>query len=94
MNRQELNKAISAEANIPKTEVDRILDSFFRLLMECILKGEKVKLTGIGTIQLRRTCGRRYWNPKTRKVMELLPDSRPKFTPSALLKRKVKCQKR
>jgi integration host factor subunit alpha len=52
-------------------EAARLVDNFFRLLRERLLKGEKVQLTGFGTFLVKTRRERRGRNPKTGDIIAI-----------------------
>jgi DNA-binding protein HU-beta len=90
MNKQNLIDTISADAELPKIAVDRMLDSFMRRVQESIAKGEKVKLAGFGAFELKKAAGRLGRNPKTGETIQIAPRARPRFVPSHSFKGRIK----
>ena len=52
-------------------EAARLVDIFFRLLRERLLKGEKVQITGFGTFLVKTRRERRGRNPKTGDIIAI-----------------------
>jgi len=52
-------------------EAARLVDIFFRVLRERLLKGEKVQLTGFGTFLVKTRRERRGRNPKTGDIIAI-----------------------
>jgi len=52
-------------------EAARLVDIFFRVLRERLLKGEKVQITGFGTFLVKTRRERRGRNPKTGDIIAI-----------------------
>jgi integration host factor subunit alpha len=52
-------------------EAARLVDTFFSLLRERLLKGEKVQITGFGTFLVKTRRERRGRNPKTGDIIAI-----------------------
>ncbi|MEP7167871.1 MAG: HU family DNA-binding protein [Bacteroidota bacterium] len=69
MNKGELIDKIAADANISKVQVNRMLDSFLKVAAAALVKGEKIKFVGFGTLSPRKRKARNGRNPMTGKVL-------------------------
>jgi len=52
-------------------EAARLVDTFFQLLRERLIKGEKVQITGFGTFLVKTRRERRGRNPKTGDIIAI-----------------------
>lgn len=89
MNKKEFIKLISSETKTYRHVVDRVIDSFIYCLRDRLIRGDKVKITGLGTFELIRTNRMFYRNPQTGEQVPEAGKLRVKFVPSRLLKNKI-----
>ena len=72
MTKADIARAVYARhGGLSSREAARLVDNFFRLLRERLLKGEKVQLTGFGTFLVKTRRERRGRNPKTGDIIAI-----------------------
>jgi DNA-binding protein HU-beta len=79
MNKAELIDRIAKEANIPKTQVEKILDTTIDVVRKSVKKGDEVKLVGFGTFTKTKRKARVGRNPQTGKEIKIPSAWYPKF---------------
>ncbi len=86
MNKTELVANIAELAKLTKTEAERALDAFTKVVENSLSSGEEVRLIGFGTfctIKREATTGH---NPKTGEKINIPAKIAPKFKPGKQLK--------
>ena len=85
MTKADLVDAITNHADMPKDEAVRLVEMFLELIKSTLERGEKVKISGIGTFAVREKKARRGRNPQTGE--EIVLDGRQvlTFQPSNVL---------
>ena len=72
MTKADIARAVyERHGGLSSREAARLVDNFFRLLRERLLKGEKVQLTGFGTFLVKTRRERRGRNPKTGDIIAI-----------------------
>lgn len=72
MTKADIARAVyERHGGLSSREAARLVDNFFRLLRERLLKGERVQLTGFGTFLVKTRRERRGRNPKTGDIIAI-----------------------
>ena len=72
MTKADIARAVyERHGGLSSREAAHLVDMFFRLLRERLLKGEKVQLTGFGTFLVKTRRERRGRNPKTGDIIAI-----------------------
>ena len=79
MNKAELILKVSRKENIPVNAAQKIVDTLFDSMIESMEKGERVEIRGFGSFAMRHYGGYRGRNPKTGKIVDVLPKRLPHF---------------
>ena len=66
-----------------------IIDNFFEILIQELLKSNKVKISSFGTFKIINKKERIGRNPKTKIEAKIVPRKVVKFKPSLLVKEKL-----
>ncbi|HRN77724.1 MAG TPA: HU family DNA-binding protein [Candidatus Dependentiae bacterium] len=90
MNKSELINELSEETTFSKKDIDRVLNSFARIVTRTLKKGEKVSITGFGSFWLSRRPARKGINPATKQRIDLPAINVPRFKPGKSLREGVK----
>lgn len=72
----DLSKIIANNENITCQSANKMIDSVFSAIVQCLQSGESVKITGFGTFIVRRTDERYAMNPQTGKKILIPPVNR------------------
>ena len=81
MNKNDLIDIIAEETKITKADTQRVLDSTFELVRNCVRKGEEVRLVGFGTFTRAKRSARIARNPQTGKEVQIKAHFAAKFRP-------------
>ncbi len=90
MKKSELICAIAERSCLSKRDTDRAFQCMLDIMMEALLRGEKVQLTGFGTFEVKQRSGYKGYNPKKREDMVVAEYKTPVFKPSDNLKELLK----
>lgn len=55
MNKTQLVEAIALDANITKVDARKAVDALIRVTVQALREGERVTLTGLGTLSVQHT---------------------------------------
>jgi DNA-binding protein HU-beta len=89
MNKSELIEAIAAEADVPKAQVGRVLDSMVSVVGNALADGQQVSMVGFGTFLVRERPARSGRNPRTGATIKIAASKTPSFKAGKALKDKV-----
>ena len=73
-----------------KSDAEKAVNGFLKVLTEALKAGEKVAFTGFGSFEVVETAARVGQNPQTREKIEIPATKKPKFTAGKVLKEAVK----
>ncbi len=86
MNKTELIGAIAAATDLPKTEVEKMLNAFVGVVSDELVAGNKVAIKGFGTFEVRERAARQGHNPRTKEVIQIAASKAPGFKASSTFK--------
>jgi len=89
MNKTELIDTVAKEANIRKSDVAAIVESFLNTVADEVAKGEKVQITGFGSFERRERGERTVNNPRTGEPIKVAPSKSPAFSAGSVFKEAV-----
>jgi integration host factor subunit alpha len=84
-----LSESATRSTGLGKPDVAAICDSMFVMMAEALMRGENVKLTAFGSLQVRSRAERIGRNPRTGTEHRISPRHTVVFTPSAQLREKL-----
>ena len=87
--RADLAEALYREIGLSRTESAQLVESVIDHIIDALLRGESVKLTGFGTFALRDKNERIGRNPKTGKAVPIAPRRVLTFKPSQVMRERV-----
>lgn len=90
MTKAELVGRIAEEAGISKKAAAAALDSVVAAIHEVLKKGEKIRVTDLGSFSVVKRQARQGVNPRTGKPLKIPATKAPKFTAAKALKDVVK----
>jgi DNA-binding protein HU-beta len=93
MNKTELIGSLSAETELPKDHIKRVLDALLRNIVRELRKDGKVQWSGFGTFVVARRPARMGINPATKARIRLPETHVPKFKPGKNLKELIRLVK-
>ena len=86
MNKKELVETVSKERNLTKKDAEILVDTVFDTMIESILEGDKVLISGFGTFKVNDRKARKGISPKTQEEMVIPASKTVTFKPSNRLK--------
>ena len=86
MNKTELVVSIAEKAAISKKDAEKALSAFLDTVVDELKKGEKVRLVGFGTFEVRERAARTGINPRTKQIIEIAASKNPVFKAGKALK--------
>lgn len=90
MNKTDLVKAVSTQAELTQKDAASAVDAIFETISNTLAKDEKVQLLGFGTFEVRERSARKGRNPQTGEEIEIGASKVPAFKPGKELKEAVK----
>ena len=90
MNKTELVKAVSTQAELTQKDAAKVVDALFETISNTLAKEEKVQLIGFGTFEVRDRAARKGRNPQTGEEIDIAASKVPAFKPGKELKEAVK----
>jgi len=86
MTKADLVNYIFEKIGLPKTEIQKIVDTVFETMKEGLIEEEILKISGFGVFTVRKKGLRMGRNPKTMQPVEIKPRKVVTFKPSEKLK--------
>ena len=71
MNKAELIAAVVEKSGMSKADSEKAVNAAFEAITEALAKGDKVKLIGFGSFEVRERAPRTGRNPKTGEIVEI-----------------------
>jgi DNA-binding protein HU-beta len=90
MNKSELINLLSEETTLSKKDVARVMESFARIVLRTLKKGDKVQWAGFGSFIVSRRPARKGINPVTMAKIDLPPINVPRFKPGKVMREVVR----
>jgi DNA-binding protein HU-beta len=90
MNKAQLINEVAKRSGITKKDAKAAVDAVFSAIKDALAKGQRVRLIGFGTFEVRKRNQRRGKNPKTGQTITIPARKVPAFKASSELKRVVK----
>ena len=88
-NRKNLSNKIYQNLGFSKNFSSTIIDNFFEILIQELLKSNKVKISSFGTFKVINKKERIGRNPKTKIEARIIPRKVVRFKPSLIVKEKL-----
>ena len=90
MNKTELVKAVSTQAELTQKDAAKVVDALLETITNTLAKEEKIQLIGFGTFEVRERSARKGRNPQTGEEIDIAASKVPAFKPGKELKEAVK----
>lgn len=90
MTKADIVERLHQELGMPKKEASNHLEALFELVKETLSNGDRVKIAGFGSFDVRQKHDRRGRNPQTGEAMTIEARKVLTFKPSNVLKGKLK----
>ena len=87
--RKELSNKISKRIGFSKNYSSIIVDDFFEMMVQHLIKFQKIKVSSFGTFEVINKKERIGRNPKTKKEVIITSRKIVKFKPSSIFKKKI-----
>ena len=84
-----LAAALAEDHEIPKKHAEAVLGDLVTLTTKHLKKGDKIRLTGIGVLQVRKRPARMGRNPATGEAIKIKASKKVAFRPAKELKEAV-----
>ncbi|MDR1067175.1 MAG: HU family DNA-binding protein [Clostridiales bacterium] len=79
MNKNELIAAMSEKSGFTKKDAEKFLKTFEDVIVDELVKGDKVQLVGFGTFDVAERSAREGRNPQTGDPMPIPASKAPRF---------------
>ncbi len=90
MNKSDLIVAVSEKTEMPKKDVEKIVNAVIESIIETVKSDEKVQLVGFGTFERRYRAERQGRNPATNEEITIPALNVPVFKAGKAFKDRVK----
>ncbi len=91
MNKADLSQAVAESLNMPKGQVETVLNSLLDTIIVQLKKGEEVVLTGFGAFSAKQRAARQGVNPQNpSEKIQIAAVTVPKFKAGKALKDALK----
>jgi DNA-binding protein HU-beta len=81
-----LAAALAESHDMPKKQAEAVLGDLVALTTKHLKKGDKIRLTGLGILQVRKRAARMGRNPATGEAIKIKASKKIAFRPSKELK--------
>lgn len=89
LTRADLAESLQRQVGLSRPESSQLVESILSEMIEALVRGENVKITGFGTFLLREKGERMGRNPKTGVEVPIAPRRTLSFRPSQSLRERV-----
>ena len=89
MNVSQIKRRVGKATKVRKMFIDIVIKAFINIIVDSILRGEEVKITGLATFSINYVGESNFYNPQTGKVEKMPPRFALKIVPSRTLKQKI-----
>ena len=86
MTKADLIESISAKIDLPKGQAERAVQLVFEDIVQALRNGDKVNISGFGTVAVSERKARTGRNPKTGEPIDIPASKSAKFKPGKSLK--------
>ena len=90
MNKTELVTAMAEKAELSKKDAEKALTAFTNIVVDTLVDGNRVAITGFGTFEVVERAERQGRNPATGEAITIAASKSPKFKAGKALKEAVK----
>ena len=86
MNKTELIAAVAQKTGLTKKDAERVVSATVDTIIETMVKGDKVQISGFGIFEVKAREARVGRNPRTKQTIEIPATRLPAFKASKTLK--------
>jgi len=79
MKKSDLVDLVAQRQNVPRPQVEAIVDCLLDAVAECLAKGEKIDFRGFGAFSVRESAARNGRNPRTGETIQIAARRTPTF---------------
>ena len=90
MQKTDFVRAVAEQTGVSQKDTATTVNAMFEVIADALKRGEKVTLTGFGTIEVRERQAREGVNPQTRAKIQIPATKTPGFSASSTLKDTLK----
>jgi DNA-binding protein HU-beta len=90
MNKEELVKAMAAEAKLSQAKTKAALDAMLKSVKKALSKGDDVVLIGFGSFKVKKLAARKGKNPRTGADLTIPAKKVVRFKAGSALAEKIK----
>ena len=80
---------LSETHELPKRQANEMLTQMVEIIAKSLKKGEKIRLTGLGILQVRKRAARTGRNPQTGEPIKIKASKKIAFRPAKELKEAI-----
>ena len=84
-----LAEQLSEAHELPKRQANEMLTQVIEMIAKSLKKGEKIRLTGLGILQVRKRAARTGRNPQTGEPIKIKASKKIAFRPAKELKEAI-----
>jgi len=89
LNKADVVAEIAGEVDLPKTDVERVLNAYHSMVGKTLKQGGKISFVGFGTYQVSNRAAREGRNPRTGEALKIAAKAVPTFKAGKALKEEV-----
>jgi integration host factor subunit alpha len=89
MTKADLVELVYERVGCSKKEAGDVVEEIFAIVRDCLCRGEKVKISGFGSLIVNQKAARRGRNPQTGDAIMIEPRTVLSFKASEILKERV-----
>lgn len=75
--------------DMSKADIRRVLDAFYGLVVDSLVSGKDVRITGFGKFTVRKHAAREGRDPQTGEKIQIAASKAPAFKPGVQFKKAV-----
>lgn len=79
MNKSELIASVASVSDLSKSDADKAIDGFIKVVCKALKTGDEVKIAGFGTFTVVRRAATMGRNPRTGEAIKIAASKHPKF---------------
>jgi DNA-binding protein HU-beta len=86
---KQLAASLASDHEMPKKQAEGILGDLVSLVTKHLKKGDRIRLAGLGVLQVRRRAARMGRNPATGEPIQIKASKKVAFRPAKELKESI-----
>ncbi|MDI6759064.1 MAG: HU family DNA-binding protein [Candidatus Omnitrophota bacterium] len=90
MTKKDIILKVSDETNLKQVDVRKVVQKTFDIIIEALVRGEKIELRNFGVFKIKQRKSRTGRNPRTNQVVPIPPKKVIVFRPGLEMKQKLK----